>query len=95
MARVAEFVLSLNAPQSEYGYRSMKAVGTVGYIDPEYYSLNILTLKSHIYRFRVVLLELLTGKKAIIYSDDREGRQTSLVNFAVPLFMSGEFVEAL
>ena len=63
--------------------------------DPEYYSLNILTAKRDVYSFGVVLLELLTGKKAIFCNDDKEGTPISLVDFAVPLIMSGEFSTAL
>ncbi|EEF28739.1 Nodulation receptor kinase precursor, putative [Ricinus communis] len=91
-ARVAEFAFSLKAPESEHGYRTLSAVGTVGYIDPENYSRNVLTAKSDVYSFGVVLLELLTGKRAIFQDDDSGG---SVVDFAVPKIMSGEFVRAL
>ncbi|XP_048231478.1 putative serine/threonine-protein kinase-like protein CCR3 isoform X1 [Ricinus communis] len=94
-ARIAEFALSLMVPESEHGYRLMKAVGTAGYIDPEYYALNILTEKSDVYSFGVVLLELLTGKKVIFYDDNSEGTPTSVVDFAMPRILSGDFVKVL
>ncbi|KAL8093633.1 hypothetical protein AgCh_035497 [Apium graveolens] len=94
-ARVSDFGLSLNGPEPDHDYRPTKAAGTVGYIDPEYYGLNVLTAKSDVYGLGVVLLELLTGKRAIFKSDKDEREPTSLVDFAVPAIMSGELMTIL
>ncbi|KAJ0978240.1 hypothetical protein J5N97_013714 [Dioscorea zingiberensis] len=40
-ARVSDFGLSLMGPAAEGEHLSMKAAGTVGYMDPEYYGLQI------------------------------------------------------
>ncbi|KAB5538693.1 hypothetical protein DKX38_016226 [Salix brachista] len=96
-ARVSDFGLSLMGPGSEqdYNYRPPKAAGTVGYIDPEYYGLNVLTAKSDVYGLGVVLLELLTGKRAIFKSGDNGGTPTSIVDFAVPKIMVNELGKIL
>ncbi|KAL3650269.1 hypothetical protein CASFOL_006672 [Castilleja foliolosa] len=94
-ARVSDFGLSLMGPENDSDYRPTKAVGTVGYIDPEYYGLNVLTAKSDVYGFGVVLLELLTGKRAIFKTGENGGEPISLVDYAVPAIMAGELDRVL
>ncbi|XP_061351752.1 putative serine/threonine-protein kinase-like protein CCR3 [Gastrolobium bilobum] len=94
-ARVSDFGLSLMSPDSDHDYRTLKAAGTVGYIDPEYYGLNVVTAKSDVYGLGVVLLELLTGKRAIFKDGENGGTPMSVVDFAVPAFMAGELEKIL
>ncbi|WKA00627.1 hypothetical protein VitviT2T_018965 [Vitis vinifera] len=94
-ARVSDFGLSLMGPDSSHSFRPMKAAGTVGYIDPEYYGLNVLTAKSDVYGLGVVLLELLTGKRAIFKDGENGGTPISVVDFAVPAIIAGELMKVL
>jgi hypothetical protein len=91
-ARVSDFGLSLILrPDSEHESMSSKAVGTVGYIDPEYYVLNVLTAKSDVYGLGVVLLELLTGKRAVFKNEeDGTAGPIGVVEYAAPLILAGE-----
>ncbi|KAL3653477.1 hypothetical protein CASFOL_003158 [Castilleja foliolosa] len=91
-ARVSDFGLSLMGPEGDRDYRPTKAAGTVGYIDPEYYGLNVLTAKSDVYGLGVVLLELLTGKRAIFKN---EGEPVSVVDYAVPAIVAGALSRVL
>ncbi|KAJ8764011.1 hypothetical protein K2173_004889 [Erythroxylum novogranatense] len=95
IAKVSDLGLSLMGPESDRHYKPMKAAGTVGYIDPEYYGLNVLTAKSDVYGLGVVLLELLTGKRAIVTSEENGGSPTSIVDFAVPKIMVNELLKVL
>ncbi|KAK9128021.1 hypothetical protein Syun_016818 [Stephania yunnanensis] len=90
-AKVSDFGLSLMWPEMEGEYMSVKAAGTVGYVDPEYYGLNVLTVKSDVYGLGVVLLELLTGRRAI-FKDEKgeEGGLMTVVDYAVPRILAGE-----
>ncbi|KAF2291650.1 hypothetical protein GH714_027824 [Hevea brasiliensis] len=93
-ARVSDFGLSLMGPESDQEFMSTKAVGTVGYIDPEYYVLNVLTAKSDVYGLGVVLLELLTGKRAVFKTEEGAGPM-GLVEYVSPLILSGEMQKVL
>ncbi|XP_075502642.1 putative serine/threonine-protein kinase-like protein CCR3 [Primulina tabacum] len=95
LARVSDFGLSLNGPENDREFRPMKAAGTIGYIDPEYYGLNILTAKSDVYGLGVMLLELLTGKKAIFKNAENGGSPINLVDYTVPMIEAGELAKIL
>ena len=89
-ARVSDFGLSLMGSDSNQEYMSTRAVGTVGYIDPEYYVLNVLTAKSDVYGLGVVLLELLTGKRAVFKEEVEGAVPIGIVDYAVPQMTAGE-----
>ncbi|KAF3336984.1 putative serine/threonine-protein kinase-like protein CCR3 [Carex littledalei] len=90
VARVSDFGLSLTGPNTEEGHLETKAAGTVGYMDPEYYGTNQVTVRSDVYGFGVVMLEVLTGKRAIFKYEGGDGEPVSVVDYAVPRIDAGE-----
>lgn len=64
--KLSDFGLAKFAPQGDKSHVSTRVMGTHGYCAPEYAETGKLTKMSDIYSFGVVLLELITGQKAIL-----------------------------
>ncbi|KAJ4901052.1 Serine/threonine-protein kinase CDG1 [Raphanus sativus] len=82
--KLSDFGLAKFGPSGDMSHVSTRVMGTHGYCAPEYASTGKLTMKSDIYSFGVVMLELITGRKPI--GDSCLGARRLLVNWALPLF---------
>ncbi|XP_020275307.1 probable serine/threonine-protein kinase PBL23 isoform X2 [Asparagus officinalis] len=81
--RLADFGLAKLGPVGAQKHISTRVMGTYGYCAPEYALTGQLTLMSDIYSFGVVLLELITGRKAM--DSTRPRNEQNLVEWAIPL----------
>ncbi|KAG7567903.1 Leucine-rich repeat [Arabidopsis thaliana x Arabidopsis arenosa] len=63
-ARLTDFGIAKSLCVSK-SHTSTYVMGTIGYIDPEYARTSRLTEKSDVYSYGIVLLELLTRRKAV------------------------------
>ncbi|XP_058220545.1 probable serine/threonine-protein kinase PBL21 isoform X2 [Rhododendron vialii] len=76
--KLSDFGLAKLGPVGDNTHVSTRVMGTYGYCAPEYAMSGKLTLKSDIYSFGVVMLELITGRKAID-STQKPGEQNLIV----------------
>ncbi|KAM2407541.1 hypothetical protein ACFX1X_026706 [Malus domestica] len=89
-AKIVDFGMSMVFPNTNETHVA-SIVGTVGYLDPEYYNYERLNEKIDVYSFGVVLLELITGQPAIIESDDL----VYIVEWVNPEFQNGDLTTIL
>ncbi|KAL0351558.1 UNVERIFIED_CONTAM: Proline-rich receptor-like protein kinase PERK13 [Sesamum calycinum] len=59
-----------------------RILGTLGYLAPEYAENGIVSVRTDVYAFGIVLIQLISGRKAV---DTREGQQLSIRQWALPL----------
>ncbi|KAL5562091.1 hypothetical protein UlMin_031838 [Ulmus minor] len=83
-AKLSDFGLAKLGPVGDKTHVSSRVMGTYGYCAPEYQRTGQLTVKSDIYSFGVVLLELITGRRAIDTTKPTE--EQNLVCWALPVF---------
>ncbi|KAJ4968186.1 hypothetical protein NE237_014887 [Protea cynaroides] len=90
--KVSDFGLAREATEGNQ-HISTRVMGTFGYVAPEYAMTGHLLVKSDVYSYGVVLLELLSGRKPVDMS--QPSGQENLVTWARPLLTSREGLEQL
>ncbi|KAL8122837.1 hypothetical protein AgCh_011005 [Apium graveolens] len=91
--KVSDFGLARSALDEENRHISTRVMGTFGYVAPEYAMTGHLLVKSDVYSYGVVLLELLTGRKPVDMS--QPPGQENLVTWSRPLLTSEEGLELI
>ncbi|WCJ44715.1 Protein kinase superfamily protein [Euphorbia peplus] len=80
--KLSDFGLAKLGPVGEKTHVSTRVMGTYGYCAPEYAMSGKLTVKSDIYSFGVVMLELITGRRVI--DPNRKRGEQNLVAWSRP-----------
>ncbi|KAG5412702.1 hypothetical protein IGI04_000269 [Brassica rapa subsp. trilocularis] len=81
-AKISDFGLAKLGPSQEKSHVTTRIMGTYGYAAPEYMATGHLYVKSDVYAFGVVLLEVMTGLRA--HNPKRPNGQESLVDWLRP-----------
>ncbi|GAV91590.1 Pkinase_Tyr domain-containing protein [Cephalotus follicularis] len=91
--KVSDFGLARAAIDEGHRHISTHVTGTFGYLAPEYAMTGHLLVKSDVYSYGVVLLEILTGRKPVDLS--QPPGQENIVTWARPLLTSSEGLDSI
>ncbi|KAL8506067.1 hypothetical protein ACS0TY_017069 [Phlomoides rotata] len=92
--KISDFGLARTLGGNETGSNTRRVVGTYGYMSPEYATHGLFSVKSDVFSFGVIVLEIVTGKRNKVFSHSdhhldllghawmlyREGRSSELVD---------------
>jgi len=81
-AKLSDFGLAKTGPLAGESHVSTRVMGTYGYAAPEYIATGHLYVKSDVYGFGVVLVEMLTGLRAL--DRTRPSGKQELINWVKP-----------
>ncbi|KAL8131079.1 serine/threonine-protein kinase-like protein At3g51990 [Apium graveolens] len=85
-ARLSDFGLALRGHVDDARVKCTPPAGTFGYLDPCYLAPCDLSTKSDVFSFGILLLEMISGRKAI----DMSFSPPSVVDWAIPIIKSGD-----
>ncbi|KAK9169822.1 hypothetical protein Syun_001962 [Stephania yunnanensis] len=88
-ARLGDFGLALRCDDDDIRrLRSTPPAGTIGYLDPGYVTPDNLCTRTDVFSFGILLLEIISGRKAI----DVSHSPPSIVDWAIPFIRRGKLL---
>ncbi|KAM0048881.1 putative protein kinase RLK-Pelle-DLSV family [Helianthus debilis subsp. tardiflorus] len=90
--KISDFGLARMFKEDESEANTKRVVGTLGYISPEYAMKGLFSVKSDIFSFGVLVLEIVSGKKNRDFVQDRDD---SLLGHAWRLYSEGKCMDLI
>nr|CAD1832567.1 unnamed protein product [Ananas comosus var. bracteatus] len=92
-SKISDFGLARIFGSNETQANTNRVVGTFGYMSPEYASDGLFSVKSDVFSFGVLLLEIVSGKRNAGFH--RYGNHLHLLGFAWELWKEGKWFELI
>ncbi|GKV16521.1 hypothetical protein SLEP1_g27152 [Rubroshorea leprosula] len=87
-AKIVDFGLSRAFATESATHVSTRVAGTFGYLDPDSFKMGQISKKSDVYSFGIILLQLVTGKPAVITPEKEES--INITYWIDPLIKRGD-----
>uniref|UniRef100_A0A6M2E646 non-specific serine/threonine protein kinase n=1 Tax=Populus davidiana TaxID=266767 RepID=A0A6M2E646_9ROSI len=91
--KISDFGMARIFDGNQIEANTNRIVGTYGYMAPEYAMAGLFSVKSDVFSFGVLLLEMISGKKNVGFHLSEEGE--SLLTFAWKLWSDGQGLELM
>ncbi|XP_013636888.1 PREDICTED: G-type lectin S-receptor-like serine/threonine-protein kinase At1g11280 isoform X1 [Brassica oleracea var. oleracea] len=91
--KISDFGLARMFQGTQHQDSTLRVVGTIGYMSPEYAWTGMFSEKSDIYAFGVVLLEIISGMKISSFNCGKEGK--TLLEYAWESWLETDGVDLL